>query len=183
MHPTIETEIKTLPLPEPKSEEPPEFSSYMEENPEEEKDPDTILMDGPVSTPFMQTPPTFKVLASLPKELKPLIEPLPQVLQTSINKGVMQTKIVIELPSSESVEVVVDQYDTAPKAFHISFYGSETTNSLISQKLDILLKTLQTLFPELAFAISPPFYETPSFSLPKTRRFGYSPVKQGKRQK
>jgi hypothetical protein len=88
--------------------------------------------------------------------------------------------MVIELASKEKVEVIIEQYDTAPNAFHISFYGSTQTGDLISQKQSMLLNTLQKTLPNFAFAISPPFLKAPSFSLPKRTRLGYSPVKRGK---
>ena len=155
------------------------------EEKEEEKS-DVNLMAGPVFAPLVPTIQTFTfpiLAASLPKELQLLITPLPAVIESSFKSGITQTKIVIELPSSENVEIVIDQYDTAPTAFHISFYGSEQTGSLISQKQSTLIQTLQTALPNFSFAISPPFHGTPSFSLPKREEKGYLPVKRQKEKK
>jgi hypothetical protein len=92
----------------------------------------------------------------------------------------MKTTMVVELPSCEKVEIIIEQYDTAPNSFHISFYGSLQTNQLISEKQSLLINALQKTLPNLGFAISPPFVKAPSFSLPKRARLGYSPVNRGK---
>lgn len=165
------------------------FASLMlesEAEEEEEDPPETLLFDGPYVAPL--TPhsiplPVVKLIASLPEEIQPLITPLPAAIQTSFKMGVMKTQMFIELPSSEKVEIVIDQYDTNPTAYHISFYGSETTNDLISQKQTALLSLLQKALPHFSFALSPPFLETPSFLLPKSKRLGYSPVNKGKHKK
>ncbi len=155
-----------------------EFARFLEEEKDEEEE---ILMDGPVVVQLVPVQIPLKViLRAIPVEIRPLVEVLPAAIQTLFNKGIMQTKMVIELPSTERVEVVIDQYDTNPTTFHISFYGSEQTGDLISQKHTTLLKALQIALPNFAFAISPPFQ---SFSLSKTKRLGYSPIKQGKREK
>lgn len=123
------------------------------------------------------------LLVSLPLEIRPLLEPLPAAIQLAFKEGVVKTTMEIELPSSEKVEIIIEQYDTAPNSFHISFYGSLQTNDLISQKQSLLMNVLQKTHPNFAFAISPPFVKAPSFSLPKRTRLGYSPVNRGKSKK
>ncbi len=151
---------------------------------EEDKEP--VLMDGPVVAQLapIQTPVPFsKLIENLPTELISLIEPLPTEIEIQQKSGVMQTKLTIELPSFEMVEVIIDQYDTAPQSFHISFFGSEQTGALISQKQRELVLALQAALPNFSFAISPPFLDAPVFSLPKSKRLSYSPVKKGNSKK
>ncbi len=192
----IESEV-TQPL---HSKKPLEFSSFLMEESEkdcgedevkaEEKDAEIddkiVLMDGPYVAPLIPPQMIFlvsKLIASLPEELRPLIEPLPAEIRTSFKTGIIQTKMIIALSPLENVEVVIDQYDTAPSSFHISFYGSEQTGEMISLKQNELINILQTALPNFSFAISPPFIAAPSFSLPKSKRLGYSPVNRGKRLK
>ena len=166
------------------------FSSHMKEDQESdddnELDSDAALLQSPFISQLTlnQLPISVSRLISLlPEELRTLIKPLPAEITTSFNSGLAQTKMIIALSSSENVEVVIDQYDTAPTAFHISFYGSEQTGNLISMKQNELINILQRSHPNFSFAISPPFIEAPSFSLPKTKRLGYSPVNKGKSKK
>ena len=173
------TEVAEMPPSSLPVEEVAEFAPYMEEEKKEEED--EPLMDGPVIMQLVPAPLPFKViLTAVPVEIRPLVEQLPVVIQSSFEKGIVQTKLVVELPSTEKVEIVIDQYDTDPTTFHISFYGSEQTGNLIAAKQEMLLKALQAALPGFAFAISPPFQ---GFSLPKRGRLGYSPVKQGKKSK
>ena len=189
MHVTQNIEVETKqPSLEFEEEARQKFSSFYEE-PEEVDDQteEMPIIDGPYSTPL--TPPLVppsqiaKIVTALPVELRPFVEPLPNAIETAFKSGVMQTKMVISLTTDELVEVIIDQYDTAPNAFHISFYGSEQTGNLISLKQNELLTSLQKTLPHFSFAISPPFVTPPAFSLPKSRRFGYSPVNRGKSKK
>lgn len=166
-----------------------EFSSFLMEESDkdceedENLDPEMVLMDGPYVAPLVPSQVTFlvsKLIASLPEELRLLIEPLPAEIQTSFKTGIIQTKMMIALSSLENVEVIIDHYDTAPGSFHISFYGSEQIGQMISLKQNELINILQAALPNFSFAISPPFIAAPSFSLPKSKRLGYSPVKKGK---
>ncbi len=206
---TYLTESKEKELSNPKTEESaPDFSSYMEvkeiqdsltkhktslensltEETEEESDlkAENPIIDGPYTAPLFPKDSNFifsRLLTSVPVKIRPLIEPLPTAIQLAFKEGITQTTMVVELPSKEKVEVIIEQYDTAPNAFHISFYGSQQTGDLISQKQSLLLNTLQKTLPNFSFAISPPFLKTPSFSLPKRTRLGYSPVNRGKSKK
>ena len=147
---------------------------------------DTPLIDGPIIpqlAPIQSNVGFFKILDTMPAELTPFVQQIPAEIEILRKSGVMQTKITIELPSHESVEVVIDRYDTAQTSFHISFYGSEQTGNLIAQKQSELVRALQAALPHFSFAISPPFLSPPVFSLPKSRRFGYSPVKKGSSRK
>ncbi len=180
-----DTNKKTI-LPVHNEKEPRRFPSYMVREEEEESEKpkeETALLDGPYVAPLIPQTLTFtyvNALAALSPDLKTMIEPVQSEIATLVKSGVLQTKLSITLPSTENIEVVIDQYDTAPTAFHISFYGSEQTSALISLKQNALLTTLQAAFPNFSFAISPPFQKAPSFSLPKSKRFGYSPVNKGK---
>jgi hypothetical protein len=178
----------------------PDFSSYMEieemqdslskpktslaeEDEKTDLTPENPIIHGPYTAPLFPRDSNFvfsKLITSVPLEIRPLIEPLPAAIQLAFKEGITETTMVIELASKEKVEVIIEQYDTAPNAFHISFYGSPQTGDLISQKQSMLLNTLQKTLPNFAFAISPPFLKAPSFSLPKRARLGYSPVKRGK---
>jgi hypothetical protein len=176
-------------LPVANEDEPKGFASFMlpeqEEEPEGDKE-EIALLDGPYVAPFVPQTLNFsyeKILSSLPPDLKVMVEPVQAEISTLVKSGVIQTKLSITLPSTENVEVIIDQYDTAPRAFHISFYGSEQTSNHITLKQNTLLTTLQAAFPNFSFAISPPFQKAPSFSLPKSKRFGYSPVNKGKSKK
>lgn len=161
-------------------------NSLIEDDEELKLKEENPIIDGPYTAPLFPNNPNYvfsKLLVSIPLEIKPLIEPLPQAIETSFKEGIIKTTIIVELPSSEKVEILIEQYDTAPNSFHVSFYGSTQINDLISQKQSLLLTALQKTHPNFAFAISPPFLKAPSFSLPKRTRLGYSPVNRGKSKK
>ena len=166
------------------------FQKLMDQSDEENEDikneAANPLFSSPYFTPFeFRIPQTAfeKLIRIFPAELQNLITPIPALIEHSVAQEVEKTEIKIQLPSNEEVEIILERYDTDLTSFHVSLYGSENVQKLIQDNQARLTETLQKVMPNYGFAISPPFCKPISFSLPKTRRFGYCRVKEGKRKK
>jgi hypothetical protein len=166
------------------------FQKLMQEPKKEKDEHEKDLINPSVQSPF-PAPFEFQIpkasfatlIRSFPAELKSLINPLPTLIEHSIVSDIEKTEIKIQLPSEEEVEIILERYDTDLTSFHVSFFGSEGVQKLIQENQEKLKETLQKAMPNYGFAISPPFCKPLSFSLPKTRRFSYCRVKEGKRKK
>jgi hypothetical protein len=166
------------------------FQKLMEEPKKKDDDLKSELsnpiLSSPYSIPFeyqIKEASFEKLIRIFPKELQILINPIPALIDHSILREVEKTEIKIQLPSNEEVEIILERYDTDLTSFHVSFFGSEDVQKLIHANQAKLTETLQKVMPNYGFAISPPFCKPLSFSLPKTRRFSYCRVKEGKGKK
>jgi hypothetical protein len=171
------------------------FKNFMKDKSGKDEDFDTSIENNDTSkvilpSPF-QAPINFdnhlglfaNHAYTLPKEIEPLILPLPALIESSNQSNIEKTEIKVQLPSSEFVEILLERYDTDLTSFHISFFGSEEVQKMIKDNQASLINSLQKALPNFGFAISPPFYKSPSFSFPKTKRFGYGQVKGSKEKK
>ena len=132
------------------------------------------LIDGPVFSPLLPPPTpelsTDQTILLTEKNLSPLMEPLVSPIEVMSTDRSTQLKMVLHTSTFGDVHVVIDQYDTAPFSFHLSFYGTEELQKQVTLQNSSLLGTLQKLLPRLSFSISPPFYPPISQPLSSVER-------------